>query len=150
MSRKGRPKGRPTGTTIRIELTTDECKTFQDNHKKGTHSVRALRRQRILLHANAGVDPKVIAQKEDVSIQTVYNTFDRHLETGSTEDRSRSGRPEKASGEVKAHIVAIACTQAPEGFARWTLRLLADHVMQLEILDSISKNTIGRILKKTS
>lgn len=143
-----RGKGRPTGTTISIELTADECKKFQDNQKKGIHSARVLRRQRILLQAHAGVDPKVIAQKEDVSIQTVYNTFGGYLKTRSTEDRPRSGRPEKASGKVKAHIVAIACTEAPTGFGRWTLSLLVDHVMQLEILDSVSKSTMSRILKK--
>ena len=105
---------------------------------------------RTLLLADEGVEPEAIAKREKVTLRTIYNTFDRYLKTGFTEDRPRSGRPEKVSGTVKAHVVATACTEPPEGHGRWTLRLLADHVIQLEMLDSISKDTIGRILKKTN
>ncbi len=142
--------GRPTGTTIKVKLTADERKTFQNNQKKGKNVARVLRRQRVLLLADEGMEPEAIAERENVTVQTVYNTFDRYLKTGFTEDRSRSGRPEKVSGKVKAYVVATACTEPPEGHGRWTLRLLADHVVQLEMLDSISKDTIGRILKKTN
>jgi len=142
--------GRPIGTTIKIELTADERKTFQNNQKKGKHAARVLKRQQILLLADDGMEPKAIAEREKITVQTVYNTFDRYLKTGSTEDRPRTGRPEKVSGKVKAYVVATACTEPPVGHGRWTLRLLADRVVQLEMLDSISKDTIGRILKKTN
>lgn len=80
-----------------------------------------------------------------VEIKRYLKTKDANLV-----DRPRSGRPEKVSGEVKAYIIATACTDAPEGRSRWTVRLLADHIIQLELLDSVSKDTIARILKKTN
>jgi len=103
-----------------------------------------------LLLAHDGYEPEAIAKLEKVSVQTVYNAFSRYLKIRSTEDRPRSGRPEKVLGKVKAYIVATACTEPPEGHGRWTMRLLADNVVQFEMLDSISKDTIGRILKKTN
>lgn len=142
--------GRPRGMTIKIELTSVQRKMFKANQKRGKHSARALGRMRILLLADEGVEPDEIARRENICKQTVYNTFKRFITTGNVEDRPRSGRPEKLSGEVKAHIVAIACTNAPMGRSRWTLRLLADQVIQLELLDSISKDTVAKVLKKTN
>ena len=142
--------GRRSGTTKKVQLSTNDRNTFQQNQKKGKHSARVLRRQRILLLADSGMEPEAIAVKEGVTPNTVYNTYDRYHENGSTEDRPRTGRPEKISGIVKAWVIATACTDAPKGHSRWTLRLLADHIVQLEMLDSISKDSIGRILKKTT
>jgi transposase len=105
---------------------------------------------RTLLLADQGLEPEEIAHRENVCKQTVYNTLKRFVTTGDIKDKPRSGRPEKVPGEVKAHIIATTCTDAPKGHVRWTLRLLADQVVQLELLDSLSKNTVGRILKKMS
>jgi len=56
----------------------------------------------------------------------------------------------KADGDFEAHLVALSCSNPPEGFARWTLRLLADKVVELDYIDSISHETVRRVLKKTS
>ena len=141
--------GRPRGTTKKVQLSKNIRNKFEENQRKGNHSARVLRRQRILLLAEKGMEPESIAIREGVTLQTVYNIYNRYHETGSTEDKPRSGRPEKISGAVKAHVVATACTDAPEGRSRWTLRLLAGHIVQLELMDSISKDSIARILKKT-
>lgn len=142
--------GRPQGMTFKVELTSEQREEFVVNQKRGRQSARVLSRMRMLLLADEGVDTKEIARRENVCHQTVYNTLKRFVTTSCVEDSPRSGRPEKTSGEVKALIVATACTDAPKGRSRWTLRLLADHAVQLEIIDSISKNTVGRILKKTT
>jgi len=142
--------GRPRGMTITIELKQEQREKFEASQKRGKHSARVLRRMRTLLLADGGVDPEEIAKQENVSKQTVYNTLKHFVTTGNIEDCPRSGRPEKLSGETKAHIIATACTDAPKGRSRWTLRLLADQVIQLELADSISKDTVGKILKKTS
>ena len=142
--------GRPRGMTIKVELTSERREVLKTNQKRGKHSARALRRMRTLLLADEGVAPDEIAKRENVCEQTVYNTLKRFVTTGDVEDRPRSGRPEKLSGEVKAHIVATACTDAPKGRSRWILRLLAEQVVQLELVDSISKDTVGKILKKTN
>ena len=142
--------GRPKGMTFKIKLTPEQRQAFKESQRKGKHSARKLRRMRIVLLADEGEETEEISKREQVCSQTVYNTLKKFAESNSIEDYSRSGRPEKCSGEVKAHIIATACTDAPKGRARWTLRLLADHIVQLELIDSLSKNSVGRILKKTN
>ena len=142
--------GRPRGMTIKIELTSEQREMFKASQKRGKCSARELSRMRILLSAEDGMEADEIARKENVCKHTVYNTLKRFATSGSVKDSPRSGRPEKVLGEVKAHIVATACTDAPKGRSRWTLRLLADQVIQLDLLDSISKDTVAKILKKTN
>lgn len=105
---------------------------------------------RILLLFDEGVSKEEISRKEQVCEQTVYNTLRKYEQTKEVKDSPRSGRPEKLSGKVKAQIVATACSKAPKGRSRWTLRLLAEEIVQLEILDSLSKSTVGKVLKKTN
>jgi hypothetical protein len=66
------------------------------------------------------------------------------------EERPRSGKPPKFSGKQQAKITALACSTPPEGRSRWTLRLLADKVVELELVDDISHKSVGEILKKTN
>ena len=145
-----RKVGRPKGLTFEVKLSPEQRREFLEAQKRGKDSARVLGRIRMVLLADEKVDIEEIADRERVCSQTVYNILKRFVDENTVEDRPRSGRPEKVSGEVKAHLIATACTDAPNGRARWTLRLLAEQVVQLELLDSISKNTVGRILKKTS
>ena len=64
-------------------------------------------------------------------------------------EKPRAGRPLEISGEARAQVTALACSTTPEGFARWSLRLLADKAVELAIIDRISYKTVGEILKKT-
>ena len=64
------------------------------------------------------------------------------------EDKPRSGRPKKFDGKVRAEVTAVACSKPPVGYQRWSLRLLSDRIVELEIVDKISHTDVGRILKK--
>jgi transposase len=145
--------GKKLGSTkYQINLKQKEREEFLRNQTQGVHPVRLLRRQKILLLADDKRPLQEIVDEVGTTLQTVYNTLKRYFgdEEGTLSDKPRSGRPEKVSGKVKAQIIATACTDAPGGRSRWTLRLLADHVVQLELLESVSKDTVGRILKKTN
>lgn len=142
--------GRRPSEAYTVTLSDEERNSIKKNQKQGTHSSRVLLRQRILLLLDEKKSVDSVANELSTTKVTIYSTVKRYKEIGSIDlvDKPRSGRPEKVLGEVKAKIIATACTDAPEGRSRWTLRLLADHVVQLELLSSLSTNTVGRILKK--
>jgi transposase len=87
-----------------------------------------------------------------LSLPTVFNIKRRYLSKGfdvALYDRPRSGKPPKIDGAARAKITALACSKAPSGHARWTLRLLADKVVELGFCESISHETVKEVLKKT-
>ncbi len=97
--------------------------------------------------------PKTIANLLKVGIATVYNIQKRFLDEGfgaALYDKPRSGKPPAIKPEEKARITALACSDAPAGYARWTLRLLADKAVEMNYIDSISHMEVSRILKKLS
>ncbi len=88
-----------------------------------------------------------------VGPSTVSRVRRRFVEGGlerALNDRPRPGQRRKLDGKQEAHLVAVACSSAPEGHTRWTLRLLADRVVKLEFTDSISRETVRQLLKKTN
>ena len=100
-----------------------------------------------------GEHPERIAEILQVGVGTVYNLQRRYLKEGlesALTEKPRSGKPPVITGEMKARITALACSDAPEGHARWTLRLLADKAVEFGLVDSISYKTCGEILKKTN
>jgi transposase len=104
-----------------------------------------------LLHRHT--PPFQIAQVLSVSRATVYNVANRYRSEGypaALLDKARSGAPARVDGSLRAQITALACSAAPQGHARWTLRLLADKVVELAWIDEISHTTIKEILKKTN
>ena len=111
----------------------------------------------MLLKANAGREgsgatDQQIAQALDVGVATIHRIRQAYVEKGLDEalgrKPSRPRRMRKLDGAQEAHLVAVACGPAPQGRARWTVRLLADKAVELEIVDSISKDTVHRTLKK--
>lgn len=99
-----------------------------------------------------GEHPKHIAELLEIGIATVYNIQKRYLEEGcqaALRDKSRSGKPPVITGEQKARITALACSETPLGHASWTLRLLADKAVECGFIESISHMEVSRILKKT-
>jgi len=120
---------------------------------KGKHAARELRRVRILLQLADEQSPSAIARSLDISENTVYNIRNKAVKHGwqiaITEPR-RPGRPQRISGETRAQITALACTTAPAGHDRWSLRMLADRAVCLELVDTISYEGVRTILKKTS
>ena len=125
----------------------------------GTESARKLTRGRILLKADEGefgpaYADKAINEAVEVSISTIERTRKTFalegLEAALTrKKRSKPSRPQKFDGEKEAHLIALTCSEAPEGFSRWTLRLLAEKMVELNHVSSVSHETIRRTLKKT-
>ena len=105
------------------------------------------------MKADEGLLDREVAEAVSLSAATVARVRRRFVEEGleaAINDKSRSGRERKLSGRQEAHLVAIACSNAPEGHTNWTLHLLADKVVELEFAGSISLETVRQILKKTN
>lgn len=120
---------------------------------KGKSTARVQTRGRVLNLLHRGEHPERIAEILQVGIGTVYNLQKRYLKEGlesALSEKPRSGKPPVISGESRARITALACSDAPSGHARWTLRLLADKAVEFGLVDSISYKTCGEILKKTN
>lgn len=135
-----------------ITLSSDELRSLKTSLNKGTTSARVQTRARIidLLHRQRA--PADIAAVLQVGIATVFNIKRRYLAEGleaSLHDKPRSGKPCKIDGKARAKITALACSSAPVGHARWSLRLLADKAIELGFVESISHDTVGEVLKKT-
>ncbi len=119
--------------------------------KKET-SAREQTRARILDLLARQEHPKTIANVLSVGIATIYNIQKRFLEEGfqkALADKPLSGKSPVIKPEAKAKITALACSDAPSGRARWTLRLLADKAVEMDYIESISAMEVSRILKKT-
>ena len=119
---------------------------------RGKTSAHIQRRGRILDLLHRFEHPKRIAELLGIGIATVYNIQKLYLEEGfdaALKDKPRSGKPAVITGEQKARITALACSDVPVGHAAWTLRLLADKAVEFGFIESISHMEVGRILKKT-
>lgn len=139
-----------------VHLTEDERAFLKEHTKSGQWKPREVQRGKILLFADIygphAMQDSDIAKLLGCSISTVTLRRKRFAETQSIEDtifdKIRSGRPTIVNGAVEAHITRIACTTPPEGHAKWTLNLIKDRIVALNIVDDISPMTIGRALKK--
>jgi transposase len=142
-----------------VALTADERARLTRVVSRGSHPARAIMRARVLLELDetTGVVPlrRVAAERAGVSEQTVYLIAKRFTETGGDVDevigrrkRATPPVPAKVTGDVEARVIALACTKPPEGFDRWSLRLLEKHVLLTEGLPALDHSTIGRTLKK--
>jgi transposase len=140
-----------------VRLTEDERQSLQGLVSgKRIAADRALR-ARILLKADLDGDAwsdTEIADAFEVGLSTIHRLRQRLVEDGLEAALSRrpmsSKRPTKLDGAQQARLIAIACGPAPEGRARWTLRLLADKLVELEVVDSIGTEAVRQTLKKTS
>lgn len=139
--------------TESIELSKEERSSLKTLFSGGNGSNRKHNRARILDLLARNTKASEIAVLLGCSPTTVYNVKHRYqaegLESALTE-KPRSGKPPRLTGEQKARITALACSDAPAGHARWTLRLLADKSVELGFCDTLSHNYVGEILKKTA
>ena len=143
MTRKAQP----------VTLSSNETRSLKNILTRGTTSARTLSRARILDLLHRRQQPADIATVLQVTPQTVYNVKRRYLAGGlqvALFDQPRSGRPIEIDGKQRAHITALACSTPPEGRARWTLRLLADKVVELGHCPRLSHTAARQILKKTN
>jgi putative transposase len=135
-----------------IQLSVEERRSLKNLFRSGRGANRLQTRARILHLLDRQVPPPEIAQTLSCGIATVYNVKRRYQALGleaALHDKERSGRPPRIDGRARAKITALACSEAPEGHARWTLRLLADRAIQLGFCEAISHNAVKEILKKT-
>jgi transposase len=134
-----------------VDLTAEEQTTLKQLLQGGKSSARKLTRARILLNADEGLTDEEIATALDVGIATVERTRQRFVEANleALNELPRPGGQRKLSGRQEAHLIAVACTPAPNGQTRWTLRLLAEQAVELGFADSIARETVRQVLKKT-
>jgi transposase len=134
-----------------VDLTPGERTTLEQLLQRGKSSARKLTRARILLQADDGLTDEEIATALEVGVATVERTRQRFVEANleALNERPRPGGQRKLNGKQEAHLIAVACTPAPGGQARWTLQLLAERVVELGFVESIARETVRQVLKKT-
>ncbi len=135
-----------------ITLSDQDYCSLKKILSKGKSSARLQTRARVLDLLHREESPTAIARILSISRMTVYRLQKRYLQEGLEavlNDKPRSGKPPRITPQEKARITALACSDAPEGYARWTLRLLADRAVESGYIEGgISHNEVGRILKK--
>lgn len=142
----------------RVTLSKEQRGKLEDLTRRGTISVRKYKRARVLLLADENSEQgakkdEEIAELVDTSVSTIHRVRRRFVDEGlevALAEKPRPGKPRTFSGRDRAAITALASSEPPEGQARWSLRLLADKLVELEIVDDISHQTVRDILKKTN
>ena len=143
----------------KITLTEEERKDLKSITSKGKHKSQKVINALILLNCDEGDFQTKRSTNEKVAgvlkismkkIDRVKKRFvEESLYVALNGHKGKRVYEKKADGDFEAHLVALSCSEPPEGFARWSLRLLADRVVELNYIDSISYETIRRVLKKT-
>ena len=137
----------------KVELTQSERSGLVEVSRRGKTLARTVKRALALLKADEGLSDRETAEAVSLSAATVARVRRQFFEEGleaAINDRPRPGRERKLDGKQEAYLIAFACSAAPEGYTHWTLQLLADKVVELEFAESISLETVRRILKKTN
>jgi len=135
-----------------IKLSEKERLYLESLLSKGICSARIYKRASSLLYLDKGLKYIEVHRLLKVRYATVLAWSKRYKAEGLglLKDKPKSGRPPQISGSAKAKITALACSTPPLGYAKWSLRLLADKIVSLEIVDQISHTEVGNILKKTN
>jgi len=142
----------------KVTLTREEHEQLKDILGKGKHSSQQYRNACILINSDEGpfgkkLSNEQIAQVLQINPKTVERVKQRFVEEGFDVCMDRKPYPQKGptktDGDFEAHLIALSCSEAPEGCARWSLRLLADKMIELKYTDSISHETVRQVLKKT-
>ena len=141
----------------KVTLSKEERDELMDIINKGSHTSQKFRNAYILLNCDEGkfadkVTNVQISKVLKIGMRTIDRTKKKFIEEGF--DAALERKPtervydRKADGDFEAHIVALCCSEPPKGFAKWSLRLLADRAVELKYAESISHETIRRVLKK--
>lgn len=135
-----------------VKLTEEERDELLNLTKKGKNSSRVFKRSQILLLADEGYQDKEIADILKVGESTIHRARQRYVEEGvclALAERPRPGRPGKLSPQAEALLIATACSDPPQGRNCWTMQLLANSLVTLDVVESISDETVRIALKKT-
>jgi|SRR3989344_9035005 len=133
-----------------ITLSSQERNQLKDITQKGKHSARVIKRARVLLKSGAGLTDKAIADQTDTTISTIERIRYRFFGGGLARalyDAPRTGQPEKLNAKAEAHLIAIACSDPPEGRSRWTLELLQKRIIKDKKVKTISTVAIWEHLR---
>jgi transposase len=140
-----------------IDLTSEEKDVLKNFTKKGNAKVNIIKRAQILLFMNENKESKLtqkeIAQALQTTTTTIYNVSKLYSEKGldavlTYKKRSTPPIPPKITGEKEAHVIAIACSEAPDGREKWTYQLIANRLIELQIFDYICAESVRKALKK--
>lgn len=143
----------------KVTLTTEERDELMTIINKGHHSSHKFRAAYILLNCDEGKNSEKITNEQiskvlKIGMRTIDRVKKKFVEEGfdSALERKPPDREyeRKADGEVEAHLITLCCSEPPAGFAKWSLRLLADKMVELKYVESISYETVRRVLKKTN
>jgi transposase len=142
-----------------VTLTPEEREQLAGLLSAGKRSALTLARARILLKADQATGGPAwpddrIAEALDCGLRTVERVRQRFVERGleaalGRKKQDRPSRERKLDGRAEARLIALACSQPPDGRAAWTLQLLADKLVELRVVDSVCDETVRRVLKKT-
>ncbi|GHT09594.1 hypothetical protein AGMMS49525_18540 [Bacteroidia bacterium] len=143
----------------RVKLTKAEVSELQKIVNKGSHSTQTYRAAYILLNVDEGefglgkITNARICEVLKINMRTIDRVKKKLVENGmdAVLERDKGSRvyEKKIDGEVEAKIISIACSEPPKGFAKWSLRMLADKMVELQYIDNISYVSVGNVLKKT-
>ncbi|GHT79359.1 hypothetical protein AGMMS50262_22920 [Bacteroidia bacterium] len=144
----------------RIKLTKEEVLELQKIVNKGSHSTQTYRAAYVLLNVDEGgfslgkMTNERICEVLKINMRTIDRIKKKLVEKGMSAalERDKGSRiyEKKIDGDMEAKIISIACSEPPKGFAKWSLRLLADKMVELQYIDSISYVSVGNVLKKTN
>lgn len=146
-------------TKYKVTLTEDEQTELMDIINKGCHTSQKFRAAYILLNCDEGkfadkVTNEQMSKVLKIGMRTIDRVKKKFVEEGfdAVLERKSPDREydRKADGEVEAHLITLCCSEPPQGYARWSLRLLADKLVELKYVDSMSYETVRRVLKKTN
>ena len=152
-------KGDLSMKKYQVTLSQKERVELKQITKSGKHKSRKTRNAYILLNCDEGefsekVTNSVICQVLKIGMRTIDRVKKSFVEEGLeiclTGKKSERIYEKKADGEIEAHIIALACSEVPSGFGKWSLRLLADKMIELNYVDTISHETVRQVLKKTN
>ena len=144
-----------------IKLTTEQRKELEKFSKTGVHSAKLIKRAEIILLLDTSENGDAmtfeeISKRLSISVTSITNVKKDFFAAGDVKaflQRKKRDTPPvepKITGEVEARIIALACSEVPAGCARWTVRLIADKSVELQIIDSLSFKSVQRLLKKHS
>lgn len=144
----------------KVTLRQEERENLEAITQKGSHQSQRVVNALVLLncdegefneHRSKGIDVSNVLRISMRRVDRVKKRFvEDGLEAALGSNQGQRIHERKADGDLEAHLVALSCSKPPQGFARWSLRLLADRAVELKYIDSVSYETIRRVLKKTS
>jgi len=133
-----------------VILDREEREELERVTRAGKHHAQVIRRAQILLWSDAGKQDKEVMELLGCAPMTVSSTRERWVKEKRITDLPGKGREAKLDAKQASLLIALACSDAPEGRAEWTMQMLADRLVALKVVDRISDETVRRTLKKTS